>query len=79
MRSLVTCRSVGFNGTGGSDYRLGPVGEFLLHLITQDSRFVVNEAVVTPIDEGGYPEQSKRVLGGGTGPAGTNPTDSVSL
>ena len=58
MCSLVTCRSVGFNGTGGSDYRLGPVGEFLLHLITQDSRFVVNEAVVTPIDEGGYPEQA---------------------
>jgi hypothetical protein len=28
---------------------------FLLHLITQDPRFVVNEAVVTPINEGGYP------------------------
>jgi NADP-dependent 3-hydroxy acid dehydrogenase YdfG len=31
------------------------VGKFLLHLITQDARFVVNEAVVTPINEGGYP------------------------
>jgi hypothetical protein len=29
------------------------VGKFLLHLITQDARFVVNEAVVTPINEGG--------------------------
>jgi hypothetical protein len=26
----------------------------LLHLITQDARFVVNEAVGTPINEGGY-------------------------
>jgi 3-oxoacyl-[acyl-carrier protein] reductase len=31
------------------------VGKFLLHLITQDPRFVVNEAVVTPMNEGGYP------------------------
>ena len=31
------------------------VGKFLLHLIIQDARFVVNEAVVTPINEGGYP------------------------
>lgn len=31
------------------------VGKFLLHLVTQDPRFLVNEAVVTPINEGGYP------------------------
>ncbi|WP_394138812.1 hypothetical protein [Cytobacillus oceanisediminis] len=31
------------------------VGRFLLHLATQDSRFVVNEAVVTPVVERGYP------------------------
>jgi NAD(P)-dependent dehydrogenase (short-subunit alcohol dehydrogenase family) len=31
------------------------VGTFLLHLITQDARFVVNEAVVTPLNEAGYP------------------------
>lgn len=31
------------------------VGRFLLHLATQDPRFVVNEAVVAPINEGGYP------------------------
>lgn len=31
------------------------VGRLLLHLATQDPRFVVNEAVVTPINEAGYP------------------------
>ena len=31
------------------------VNFLLLHLILQDPRFVVNEAVVTSINEGGYP------------------------
>ncbi len=31
------------------------VGRFLLHLVTQDPRLVVNEAVVTPLVEQGYP------------------------
>lgn len=31
------------------------VGRFLLHMVTQDPRFVVNEAVVTPVVEPGYP------------------------
>lgn len=31
------------------------VGRFLLHMATQDPRFVVNEAVVTPLVEQGYP------------------------
>lgn len=31
------------------------VGRFLLHMVTQDPRFVVNEAVITPIIERGYP------------------------
>lgn len=31
------------------------VGNFLLYLVTQDARFVVNEATVTPVNEGGYP------------------------
>lgn len=37
--------------------RLEPavVADFLVHMLTQDPRFVVNEAVVTPINEGGYP------------------------
>lgn len=31
------------------------VGRFLLHMVTQDLRFVVNEAVITPLTEQGYP------------------------
>lgn len=31
------------------------VGRYLLHLVTQDPRFMVNEVVVTPINERGYP------------------------
>lgn len=31
------------------------VGRFLLYMATQDPRFVVNEAVVTPVIERGYP------------------------
>ncbi|WP_090649564.1 SDR family oxidoreductase [Paenibacillus sp. UNC496MF] len=31
------------------------VANFLVHMATQDPRFVVNEAVVSPIHEGGYP------------------------
>lgn len=31
------------------------VGHFLLHMVTQDPRFVVNEAVITPLTEQGYP------------------------
>ncbi len=31
------------------------VGRFLLHMVTQDPRFVVNEAVITPLVEQGYP------------------------
>lgn len=34
---------------------LEDVGRFLLHMVTQDPRFVVNEAIVTPIVEQGYP------------------------
>jgi 3-oxoacyl-[acyl-carrier protein] reductase len=30
-------------------------GRFLLHIVTQDPRFVVNEAVISPIVEQGYP------------------------
>jgi hypothetical protein len=29
-------------------------GTFLLHMVTPDTRFVVNEAVITPIVERGY-------------------------
>jgi hypothetical protein len=28
---------------------------FLLHMVTQDPRFVVNEAVISPVVEQGYP------------------------
>lgn len=31
------------------------VGRFLMHMVDQDPRFVVNEAVLTPIVEQGYP------------------------
>jgi 3-oxoacyl-[acyl-carrier protein] reductase len=31
------------------------VGRFLLHMVTQNPRFVVNEAVITPVIERGYP------------------------
>jgi len=31
------------------------VAEFLVAMVTLDSRLVVNEAVVTPIGEAGYP------------------------
>jgi NAD(P)-dependent dehydrogenase (short-subunit alcohol dehydrogenase family) len=31
------------------------VADFLVHMVTQDPRFVVNEAVVSPINEVGYP------------------------
>jgi NAD(P)-dependent dehydrogenase (short-subunit alcohol dehydrogenase family) len=31
------------------------VGRFLHHMVTQDPRFVVNEAVITPVIERGYP------------------------
>lgn len=31
------------------------VGRFIHHLVTQDARFTVNEAVVTPLVEQGYP------------------------
>jgi NADP-dependent 3-hydroxy acid dehydrogenase YdfG len=31
------------------------VGRFMLHMVTQDPRFVVNEAVITPVIEQGYP------------------------
>jgi hypothetical protein len=31
------------------------VAEFLVAIVTLDSRFIVNEAVVTPIGEAGYP------------------------
>lgn len=39
------------------DRRLDPkaVADFLVHMAAQDPRFVVNEAVVSPIQEGGYP------------------------
>jgi NAD(P)-dependent dehydrogenase (short-subunit alcohol dehydrogenase family) len=30
-------------------------GRFLLHMVTQDPRFVVNEAVISPVVERGYP------------------------
>jgi 3-oxoacyl-[acyl-carrier protein] reductase len=30
-------------------------GRFLLHMVTQDPRFVVNEAVISPVVEQGYP------------------------
>lgn len=30
-------------------------GKFLLHMVNQDSKFVVNEAVISPIVEQGYP------------------------
>lgn len=30
-------------------------GKFLLHMVSQDSKFVVNEAVISPIVEQGYP------------------------
>ena len=31
------------------------IGKYLLHLITQDPQLTVNEAVITPINESGYP------------------------
>ncbi|WP_223596232.1 SDR family oxidoreductase [Neobacillus bataviensis] len=31
------------------------VGRFLFHMVTQDPRFVVNEAVISPVIERGYP------------------------
>ncbi len=45
-----------WNSGDTSDF-LAPddVGRFLLHLAGQDRRFVVNEAVVCPIGEAGYP------------------------
>ncbi|SFJ93301.1 NADP-dependent 3-hydroxy acid dehydrogenase YdfG [Paenibacillus sp. UNC496MF] len=43
--------------TNPNPKRIDPeaVANFLVHMATQDPRFVVNEAVVSPINEGGYP------------------------
>lgn len=43
--------------SGETEEFLAPtrVGRFLLHMVTQDPTLVVNEAVITPLGEAGYP------------------------